>query len=833
MGAVFVGASMVFRVAVVFIWTAGFGAMAQQPVLHSLNALPLREDGLVLKQPVRTNEPFTVAGPQGLIAGTQNGVVEAWVLPVKILSHLTVEANVDGYPVPLNLNAMASEIEVHPDRTTITYSHIALVLRQTMFAPESATAGTGAVVLFQVDSVRPVELTFRFIPEMRKMWPAPGRGSPSAEWVTQGSSGYYVLHTDFPDFAGAVAVPGATHGLMAQYQERPEAYPLEFRLRVDPKTDSGRVYPLLLAVGETRNTATNAALEAKLAELDQSITAIYAKHAARFRDREKTLTQIVTPDLGLNADFTWAETSIEQLQTKASNGETGLVAGYYESGDSARPGFGWFFGRDALFTLYAVDSFGDFVLAREELEFLMRCQRNDGKIMHEYSQTAAEVDWKALPYEYAAADSTPLFLTAMLDYVRTSGDVAFLRAHREAVLKAWAFEMTHDANGDGIYDNAQGTGWVESWPSGMPKQEIYLALLDEQASRAMAVLGVLLGEEPIASNAKKRSEELHKIVEREYYLADLDGYAFSWNGDGKVDSAKTVFPAVAWWNGGPGLDHAQTSLRRWASHDFSTDWGIREVAESDRIYDSMSYHQGSVWPLFTGWTAMAQYRAGNSLAGYQSTMQNADLTTTQDPGAVTELLSGEFFEPFGRSTCRQLWSSAMVITPVLRGIFGIEVDGLKHALKVTPRLPADWDHAEIQRLHVGDSVVNVEFKRKGSSMSVSLRQVEGVPVRIVGAPPGESILRVPLPEVEVSVGHGLPSRGARTTQMKVLSEKIEGRSMRLELEGVARSQTSLRLRRNDRSVRVTVEGAEQVGDNLRVSFGPGNGYVTQVVIVRW
>ena len=35
------------------------------------------------------------------------------------------------------------------------------------------------------------------------------------------------------------------------------------------------------------------------------------------------------------------------------------------SADSARPGFGWFFGRDTLFTLYAVNSYGDTALSRK------------------------------------------------------------------------------------------------------------------------------------------------------------------------------------------------------------------------------------------------------------------------------------------------------------------------------------------------------------------------------------------------------------------------------------------------------------------------------------
>jgi glycogen debranching enzyme len=765
-----------------------------------------------------------------VIVGQQQGVFEAWVLPVKMLSHLTIEANVEGYAVPIDLNSMARELEVRPDHTTITYSHIALTVRETMFAPDGAPDGTGAVVVFQVDSVRPVDLVFRFTAELRKMWPALSSGQPNAEWVKQGASGFYVLHSDFPDFAGAIALPEATSGVMAPYQERPQTHPLEFRLHVDPKTDRNRAYPLLMAVGQTAATASNVALQAKLTELQGRLPSLYAEHAARYREQEKMLTEIVTPDAGLNSDFRWAETSIGQLQARTASGEVGLVAGYYASGDSARPGFGWYFGRDSLYTIYAIDSYGDFSLAKTELEFLLRRQRDDGKMMHEFSQTADQVDWKALPYEYAAADATPLFLTTLLDYVKASGDAAFLREHREAVEKAWRFETTHDADGDGIYDNAQGTGWVENWaPRAMPKQEIYLALLDEQASRAMAELSTMLGDGAGASSAAEHAGKLHTTIEREYFRPDADEYGFSWDA-GTLDPTATLYPAIAWWNGGKGLDHAAASMRRWASHEFDTDWGTRDVAASDPMYDSMSYHQGSVWPLFTGWAAIAQYRAGNALAGYQATMQNADLTTAQDPGAVTELLSGDYFEPFGRSTSHQLWSSAMVVTPVLRGMFGIEVDGVKHTVSVTPHLPAQWDGAAVNRLRVGESVVDVTFKRDGGAMVVSFKQLSGAKVTLAA---GGETMRVLLPGVEVGIGHGLPMRGSRTAQMKVLSERLEGRTLRLEVEGLAGSESVLQVRKNDAAARVTCEGGELVGDQVRVRFGEGNGYVTKVVTVRW
>jgi len=621
---------------------------------------------------------------------------------------------------------------------------------------------------------------------------------------------------------------------MAPYQERPQVHPLEFHLHVDPRADRGRTFPLLMAVGQTSATATNAALAARLQTIDTQLPAIYAAHVESYRTQEQTLTSIETPDAGLNADFGWAETSIGQLRARAEDGEIGMVAGYYASGDSARPGFGWYFGRDTLYTVYAIDSYGDFALAKQALTFLMKRQRADGKVMHEYSQTAADLDWAAFPYEYAAADATPLFLTAMLDYVHNSGDVAFLREHKDAVLHAWTFETTHDADGDGIYDNAQGTGWVESWPGGMPKQEVYLALLDQQASSAMAELGGLLNEPALAKTAKDRAATLSSKIEREYYRADTGTYAFSKNGPATDDTA-TVFPAIAWWNtqhGDLGLLHPAASLRSWGSHDFDTDWGLRDVAESAAVYDPISYHQGSVWPLFTGWSAMAQYRSGHPMAGYQATMQNADLTTAQDIGAVTELLSGAFYEPFGRSTSHQLWSSAMVVTPLLRGMFGLDIDALHHAVSVTPRLPAEWNHAAVRRLHVGESVVDVDYQRMSGAMVVSLKLLSGPAVRLTGAGGEGTTMRQPLPTVEVSVPHVLPPRGSRTAQMKVLDEQRDARSLRLELEGMAGTDATLPIRLNT-PVTVHAEGAELTRGQLHVSFDGMSGYHTKVVTLRW
>lgn len=117
-------------------------------------------------------------------------------------------------------------------------------------------------------------------------------------------------------------------------------------------------------------------------------------------------------------------------------------------------------------------------------------------------------------------------------------------------------------------------------------------------------------------------------------------------------------------------------------------------------------------------------------------------------------------------------------------------------------------------------------------MVIKLVQVSGEMVRLEGASPG-STLRVPLPAVEVSIGHGLPMRGSRTSQMKVLDETAGEHSLRLELEGIAGSDALLHLRRNDATAQVRSEGATIAGDELHVHFPAGSGYTSQFVTFEW
>ena len=790
-------------------------------------------------------KPFTVVGPRGALLGQQDGSFEAWIFPWKIFSHMRITAEMKDYPVPIDVNEQAANIDVQPGHTTITFSHANFTVRETLFAPQHAPEGGGALAFYQIQAVRPMTLSFSFTPQMLRMWPAPSDDRPSAEWVKTGASGFYVLHLNFPDHAGAVAMPTAQSGILEPYQERPKNYPLQFVIHFDPATDGDKLYPLLMTTADTAAAATTPALAARLQALDNGFRELYSDSQNHFQNFTAQHLSIETPDQKLNQAFAWAEVAIDQLrvETIPSHSETALVAGFYHSGDSARPGFGWYFGRDALWTLYAVNSYGDFQLTRDELNFLIKRQSPEGKMIHEWAQTADLVDWKSLPYAYASADANPLFLMAAEDYLKVSGDSQFIKTNWDALERAWTFEITHDSDGDGIYENTEGSGWVESWPTGMPHQEIYLAALDQQASTAMAALSRATGHPDIAQQAEARAAKVGATMEKEYLLPGGGFYAFSRNADGSTDPSPTIFPAVASWDGTYRLQHAQPMFDRWAAREFSTDWGTRDLSPTVSFYDPISYHQGTVWPLYTGWVALSEYRNGRSLSAYAHLMQNADLTWAQDPGAVTELLSGQFFSPLGRSTSHQLWSSAMVISPVVRGLFGLEWDAANHQLMVTPSLPADWDKAQLHHVPLGGSNVDLEMTRDGTMLMVRAAGASAQQVVLASHTPGAkwagNILRIPLPAVEIALAHALPEPGATTQQTKVIDQQSSANSLTLTLSGMANTRQTLMIRVNDVRARPHVDGAQIAAQSnpslrpLEVQFGAGQGYVEKTLKVTW
>jgi hypothetical protein len=265
----------------------------------------------------------------------------------------------------------------------------------------------------------------------------------------------------------------------------------------------------------------------------------------------------------------------------------------------------------------------------------------------------------------------------------------------------------------------------------------------------------------------------------------------------------------------------------------------------------MSYHQGSVWPLFTGWAALAEYRGGQPLAGYQMLMENANLTRAQDLGAVTELLSGDFFVPFGRSTSHQLWSSAMVITPTLRGLFGIEIDAQSKTITVNPHLPVGWVHAKVMHLAVGGEYVDLDFSQIEGGSVVNVRILSGAKARLLSTVAGARLfsaseISIPRRSVEFAFPQNEHLPGSDTESPRVLNEAYREGRAQFTLEGLAGSEVVIPYELHPPTIGLKAEGAVLLKPNdsylapadqwpakMKVRFPPGEGWKTITVTLTW
>jgi glycogen debranching enzyme len=699
----------------------------------------LRESGLRLERPARAGAFYDVAGRRAAVFGYEHRGAEVWAYPLKILDGLEVSFRLEGYPLEFSGAATLASVSVRPEATVFTYSHAAFTVRQIVFAPPDAP---GVVVLFDAESALPLTLSVSFRPRLRLSWPA-GLMTGSLSWDERARA--YFITEETKRFVGVVGCPRAREASAMPYQEEPRDVPARFTVEASPEELKSNFVPVVVSGGVEGRDRARAAYERMLA----SIPALYEQTVAHYERVLDETAEVLTPDERIDEAFAWSKIGVEQgLVTNPLLG-TGLVAGYRTSGESERPGFAWYFGRDSLWTALAATSYGDWRLTRTALDFLKKFQRADGKIPHEISQSASLIPWFTdYKYPWDSADATPLYVVAHADHFAASGDLKYLRDNWESVVKAYRFAEATDTDKNGLVENTNfGHGWVEGGDLYPPHEEIYQQGVWIAASRALASLAAALGEDDLRARALAAAERAREATEKTFWLAEGGFYAYATKRatkepveaekgpnraarqsrlnelkDATLFEENTVLPAVPLWFKALDPARAQGQIDRLGSAALATDWGARILSNESRLYDPLSYHHGSVWPLFTGWASVAAFNHGRPHVGHQALLANALLTYQGALGRVTELLSGDFNAPFGRSSHHQIWSEAMVAAPVLRGLLGLETAEAGNALRFAPQLPADWPWVEVRRIAVGGRLVSIRLTRTTTRTTVNVRQ---------------------------------------------------------------------------------------------------------------
>jgi glycogen debranching enzyme len=238
-----------------------------------------------------------------------------------------------------------------------------------------------------------------------------------------------------------------------------------------------------------------------------------------------------------------------------------------------------------------------------------------GKILHEYRPDVADGAQDLIPgFPYfGTIDATPLFLMVLASVYRVTGDLAFVRSLKENASRALEWLDTYgDRNGNGYleYDPGGGRGlanhgWKDSFDSVQFRDGTLacppVALCEVQgyayaARTGMAEVFEALGDMRRASALRASATRLRERFERDFWLPERSYYALALDAEKRLVDAITSNPGHLLWSGMIDRHRARLVAQRLVSPELFSGWGVRTMASTERGYNPISYHNGSVWP---------------------------------------------------------------------------------------------------------------------------------------------------------------------------------------------------------------------------------------------
>ena len=649
------------------------------------------------------NNFYSCAARRILLTGAEGKEIrEIWAYPTRLLNDLrwALKQNKDK---PLTQEDLYKTTTVFPDAVHQLYENTSFGVREQI---GTSIWKPSAFLQLEIVAEKEFSLELSFSSDLAMMWPLP-----------PGAIGQ--IHYCFDRTNRAVKLMSGSKACWCVIGLSNEPKKVEFRDRsstvsslidcviIMPPMKPGIHYFSVTIVGGRNTTA-----------FEPEIAAATYMDIDRSGDHYRKLLQydlsVTTPDAELNEALLWAQLKLESFHAATPDVGRSLTAGYAFSGEGwmrERPGYGWYFGRDSLWTCFGLLSCGRWNAVADTLTFLAQHQAIDGKIIHEVSPSGYS--------HYDSADANPLFLIIAERYLAWTGDEKTIRDIMPALRKALGFSILNDRDGDGLTENTGvGHGWIEGGSLFGAHVTFYLAGIWLRALKSAMILFEILGEGEDLDKITRYIEKAQEMLNARFWNAEKETYYYGLMADGTMNSADTIMPApvILFGNTNPELD--LKFLRRSSGPDIITDWGARMISDQDVRYNPEGYHIGSVWPLYTGWLGLAQYTRGRSLQGYELLEAGAANYRHFSVGCFSEVLNGDVYKEGG--VCpQQAWSAALILWLLTKGMLGLEPDN-KGRFRISPEFPPHWQSASVENISWKDATLKLQYKRQGVDLTYIL-----------------------------------------------------------------------------------------------------------------
>lgn len=649
-----------------------------------------------------------------LVAKERSGIEEIWTHPFMSLRDYRVWLDMAGSDTLVSLSSFDTTIELRANSIIRTYEGAGFTLKEVLTAPIDKPV-TVAHYEWTGDAVRRIVTDYKS--NLRFMWPYDeyALGSIYHHWSPQANA--FIIrdvNKEFVSLVGAnlpgkLLLAGRFDGFNYGKDKTPESIATD-KLQVASSVAydvAGRKSIDLFMV------AGNEGVDKVMADYAQAAKApqqIFNASADYYKNYLNENLSIVSPDTLFNEGFRWATLSSAQFIVETPGIGTSLMAGYSSSRRgwggahkvSGRPGYAWYFGRDAVWSAYAFAGLGDFATVRRVLETLIKYQQIDGKIYHELTTSGS--------VHFDASDATPMFVNLMARYLRASGDQEFVRNNMAAVTKAMDYCYSTDTDGDHLIEISNvGHGWLEGGDLYGSHTEFYLVGLWNAALNDAAYLAGVMGDKTNETKYSAEAKVVNGILNKDFWN-EKGYYNYGKRQDGTFTDECIVLTSVPVLMGVTEPERSLQMMKLFSSGGYSADWGVRMIDDSHSVFSPSAYHFGSVWPLFTGWTALADYKVGRYNQGYSHMMSSLLNYAGATRGRVPEVINGMVYKSSGITT-HQCWSETMVLQPGIEGMLGFVPDALNKQFMLAPRLPFHWNTLQVKNLRVGDTSIAFDMKK--------------------------------------------------------------------------------------------------------------------------
>ncbi|MDD2962743.1 MAG: hypothetical protein PHU33_02225 [Bacteroidales bacterium] len=674
-----------------------------------------------------------------------------------------------------------------------------------------------------------LEMVVEFATNLRLMWPYSQDAIGGIDIGLSPDNQFFVAST--LDKACAVAVG---LNLPAKAQVSFDSTRYQVKVRFNLKVNAKSSFDFLLSGGsEGHEEVVNA-----FSQWAQNPLKIIQSAYEVYHQKVEHWLSVESPDTLFNRMVQQTLAGTDRFFAETPGIGASLLAGYASTAHgwdgeqpiNGRPGYAWYFGRDAQWSAMALLDYGDFVRVREVLRTFARHQDVNGKIYHELTTSGA--------VHYDASDATPLYLILAGRYLLHTGDLTTITELWPSLRKAIDFCYSTDTDGDLLIENTGvGHGWVEGGHLFGGKTTLYLASCWAEALRFSSIIAQETGNLPDASRYQSDHLEVLKQVRHGFVNSNGGWLNHSLKPDGSFIEDETIMQAIPLLFSQVDPIIAAKIIKRFATVSFSSDWGTRIVPKESPRFNPRGYHSGSVWPLYTGWTALAEYASGNPLQGFDHLWNNLWITQFWGQGMIEEVMHGSEFRPSG-VCAHQCWSHSLTIQAIIEGLLGIDPDALHQRVLMKPALPAQWDWLKTKNLRVGTALFDLEIKRKGNTFSYRFTKTAGESLSIVLDPqfastanvkkvlvnsvlcPKDTLLNLLLSEsllvemefdpiVEVVPLEYRPLPGQLSTGLRVVEQRRDGDSLLVEVQCYVDCANEIRLRHPSGMV-LTCEGADLV-----------------------